>query len=141
VRAGSWDFGSQDGVGGGMNRAGRAAADLARRETGVPWVHLLGVSWGGKLALACAAHRPDLYRSLILAAPKVNSFTSSDAVRPCGALFGHLADGILMVEALSVPLWETGQGARRGDGGSDELLLLQVTKKLTGSWRLEERNP
>jgi len=46
-----------------------AAADLARRETGVASVHLLGVSWGGKLALACAAHRPDLYRSLILAAP------------------------------------------------------------------------
>ncbi|MCX5674254.1 MAG: alpha/beta fold hydrolase, partial [Planctomycetota bacterium] len=46
-----------------------AAAGVARQETGVAAVHLLGVSWGGKLALACAAHRPDLYRSLILAAP------------------------------------------------------------------------
>jgi alpha-beta hydrolase superfamily lysophospholipase len=46
-----------------------AAAEWARRETGAASVHLVGVSWGGKLALACAAHRPDLYRSLLLAAP------------------------------------------------------------------------
>jgi len=48
-----------------------AAARLACGETGLATVHLLGVSWGGKLALACAAHRPDLYRSLILAAPGI----------------------------------------------------------------------
>ena len=48
-----------------------AAAELARAETGAAGVHLMGVSWGGKLALACAAHRPDLYRSLILAAPGI----------------------------------------------------------------------
>lgn len=48
-----------------------AAAELARRETGAPRVHLLGVSWGGKLALACVGRRPDLYRSLILAAPGI----------------------------------------------------------------------
>jgi len=48
-----------------------AAAERARDETGVERVHLMGVSWGGKLALACAAHRPDLYRSLILSAPGI----------------------------------------------------------------------
>jgi len=48
-----------------------AAAELARAETAVGAVHLVGVSWGGKLALACAAHRPALYRSLILAAPGI----------------------------------------------------------------------
>lgn len=48
-----------------------AAAELARSETGAPAVHLMGVSWGGKLALASAADRPDLYRSLILAAPGI----------------------------------------------------------------------
>jgi alpha-beta hydrolase superfamily lysophospholipase len=48
-----------------------AAVDLARRETGLAAVHLVGVSWGGKLALACAAARPDLYRSLILSAPGI----------------------------------------------------------------------
>ncbi|HET6441460.1 MAG TPA: alpha/beta fold hydrolase [Phycisphaerae bacterium] len=47
------------------------AAERARDETGVAGVHLLGVSWGGKLAVACAAARPDLYRSLILAAPGI----------------------------------------------------------------------
>lgn len=47
-----------------------AAADLARSETGAA-VHLVGVSWGGKLALASAAHRPDLYRGLILSAPGI----------------------------------------------------------------------
>ena len=45
------------------------AAERARDETGVAGVHLLGVSWGGKLAVACAAARPDLYRSLLLASP------------------------------------------------------------------------
>jgi len=48
-----------------------AAADLARRETGAAAVHLLGVSWGGKLALACAGRRPELYRSLTMAAPGI----------------------------------------------------------------------
>lgn len=48
-----------------------AAAGLARRETGLAQVHLMGVSWGGKLALACAARRPHLYRSLILSAPGI----------------------------------------------------------------------
>ena len=48
-----------------------AAAEIARRETGATAVHLMGVSWGGKLALAAAADRPDLYRSLILAAPGI----------------------------------------------------------------------
>ena len=44
------------------------AAERARDETGVASVHLLGVSWGGKLAVASTA-RPDLYRSLMLASP------------------------------------------------------------------------
>ena len=44
---------------------------MACGETGLAAAHLMGVSWGGKLALACAAHRPDLYRSLILAAPGI----------------------------------------------------------------------
>jgi alpha-beta hydrolase superfamily lysophospholipase len=48
-----------------------AAAELARGETGAAAVHLMGVSWGGKVALASAAHRPDLYRSLILSAPGI----------------------------------------------------------------------
>jgi alpha-beta hydrolase superfamily lysophospholipase len=47
------------------------AAEQARDETGVAPVHLMGVSWGGKLAVACAAARPDLYKSLILAAPGI----------------------------------------------------------------------
>ncbi|MCX5682150.1 MAG: alpha/beta fold hydrolase [Planctomycetota bacterium] len=48
-----------------------AAARLACGETGLAPVHLMGVSWGGKLALACVAHRPELYRSLLLAAPGI----------------------------------------------------------------------
>jgi alpha-beta hydrolase superfamily lysophospholipase len=48
-----------------------AAARLACGETGFAAAHLAGVSWGGKLALACAAHRLELYRSLLLAAPGI----------------------------------------------------------------------
>jgi alpha-beta hydrolase superfamily lysophospholipase len=48
-----------------------ATAELARRETGLPGVHLVGVSWGGKLALASVARRPDLYLSLVLCAPGI----------------------------------------------------------------------
>jgi acylglycerol lipase len=47
------------------------ATDLARCETGLPTVHLLGVSWGGKLAVAAAGRRPDLYASVMLAAPGI----------------------------------------------------------------------
>ncbi len=53
-----------------------AAADLAAAETGHERVHLMGVSWGGKLALACGAYRPALYRSLVVAAPGL--FTQID---------------------------------------------------------------
>ena len=55
-----------------------AAAEVVRGETGFPTVHLAGVSWGGKLALAAAAHRPHLYRSLVLASPGI--FPKIDAV-------------------------------------------------------------
>ena len=44
------------------------AAERARDENDLAGVHLMGVSWGGKLAVASAA-RPDLYRSLMLASP------------------------------------------------------------------------
>jgi alpha-beta hydrolase superfamily lysophospholipase len=46
-------------------------SERACEETGIGAVHLMGVSWGGKLALACAGHRPDIYRSLILASPGI----------------------------------------------------------------------
>ena len=47
-----------------------AAAERASEETGVASVHLLGVSWGGKLAVASsAAARPGLCRSVMLASP------------------------------------------------------------------------
>jgi len=48
-----------------------AAAEFARRESAAAQVHLMGVSWGGKLALVAAADRPPLYRSVILAAPGI----------------------------------------------------------------------
>lgn len=47
------------------------AAERARDETELAQVHLMGVSWGGKLAVASAASRPDLYKSLLLAAPGI----------------------------------------------------------------------
>jgi len=56
--------------GSGTDR-GHERGHVDRAETGAAGVHLMGVSWGGKLALACAAHRPDLYLSLILAAPGI----------------------------------------------------------------------
>ncbi len=45
------------------------AAETACAEVDLGRLHLMGVSWGGKLALAAGGARPDLYRSLILAAP------------------------------------------------------------------------
>jgi alpha-beta hydrolase superfamily lysophospholipase len=46
------------------------AIELARRECDAPACHLLGVSWGGKLALAYAAERPgEALASLTLVAP------------------------------------------------------------------------
>jgi len=66
--------------GSGLNRGeepGHAAnaqvlvddVDRLRRAFGDPPVHLVGLSWGGKLATAAALHRPDDVASLILITP------------------------------------------------------------------------
>ena len=48
---------------------GIACADKLREVTGVGTVHIIGVSWGGKLAAAMHAARPDITSSLVLIAP------------------------------------------------------------------------
>jgi alpha-beta hydrolase superfamily lysophospholipase len=71
--------------GSGLNQADRGHADSADqalddarallvhllRETGLPSAHVIGVSWGGKLAALLAAQHPDRVASLTLIAPGI----------------------------------------------------------------------
>jgi acylglycerol lipase len=108
-----------------------AAAELARAETGAPGVHLLGVSWGGKLALACAARRPELYRSLMLAAPGILSLITLPLARQL-----HVALCLLVGRGrhrFPIPLGDpalfTGTPARRQYVAEDPLSLRDVTAR------------
>jgi len=78
------------------------AAEVARAETGAEAVHLMGVSWGGKLALACAGHRPDLYRSLILSAPGI--FPKVDVAFLCKVRVGKCLMLGREMERFPIPL-------------------------------------
>jgi pimeloyl-ACP methyl ester carboxylesterase len=44
-----------------------------RRQVGDPKLHLLGLSWGGKLAAAVALDQPEAFQSLILITPGLRS--------------------------------------------------------------------
>jgi alpha-beta hydrolase superfamily lysophospholipase len=103
-----------------------AAADLARTETGVPAVHLLGVSWGGKLAVVCIDRRPELYRSLMMAAP--------------GMLTGRGRRRFPI--PLADPTLFTGNPDRRRYVAEDPLSLREVTARfLYESHRLDHLAP
>jgi alpha-beta hydrolase superfamily lysophospholipase len=108
-----------------------AAARLACGETGLAPVHLMGVSWGGKLALACAAHRPDLYRSLILAAPGI-----IPRVDPTLAVKVRVAQSLVAGQALRlfpIPLQDPHLFTENPDRvryiASDALSLHEVTAR------------
>lgn len=106
-----------------------AAAELARSETGADRVHLLGVSWGGKQALACAGHRPDLYRSLIMGAPGIIpqvDFALVNKLRVAKALAAGRA-----TERFDIPLQDpglfTGVPEKQRYIAEDPLSLREVT--------------
>jgi acylglycerol lipase len=108
-----------------------AAADLARRETGCPGVHLLGVSWGGKLALACAGRRPDLYRSLILAAPGILPRITLPMAEKCRVALAVLRGNDLrrFPIPLADPTLFTGNPERQRYVAKDPLSLREVTAR------------
>ncbi|RKS76509.1 pimeloyl-ACP methyl ester carboxylesterase [Actinomadura pelletieri DSM 43383] len=54
------------------------AADLLRAELGPDPAHLVGVSWGGVIALRMAATRPDLVRGLIVIGASLGSGTDPE---------------------------------------------------------------
>ena len=107
------------------------AARLACGETGLAPVHLMGVSWGGKLALACAAHRPDLYRSLILAAPGI-----LPRVDPALAVKARVAQSLLTgrpLQRFPIPLQDPRLFTENPDRvryiAGDPLSLREVTAR------------
>ncbi len=54
---------------GGLLRDVAVAVDWLQTCTGMPTVHLVGVSWGGKLALAAAMRQPERFGNVVLVAP------------------------------------------------------------------------
>ncbi|MCK4850891.1 MAG: alpha/beta fold hydrolase [Phycisphaerae bacterium] len=64
-------------------------------------VHLAGVSWGGKLALAAALKRPEFFASLTMITPGIFPQVSLSAKQKLAVLFKHLFKPKAM---LAVPL-------------------------------------
>ena len=68
-------------------------------------VHLAGVSWGGKLALAAALKRPEFFASLTMIAPGLFPRVSLPGKQKLAVLFKHLVRPKAM---LPVPLEDAG---------------------------------
>jgi pimeloyl-ACP methyl ester carboxylesterase len=64
-----------------------------RRRLGDPKLHLLGLSWGGKLATAVALDQPDELQSLILVTPGLRSRTDLSLLAKANVLLSLLAGG------------------------------------------------
>jgi acylglycerol lipase len=64
-----------------------------RRQLGDPKLHLLGLSWGGKLATAVALHQPEELKSLILVTPGLRSRTDLSLLAKANVLLNLLAGG------------------------------------------------
>jgi len=64
-----------------------------RRQLGDPKLHLLGLSWGGKLATAVALHQPEELKSLILVTPGLRSRMDLSLLAKANVLLNLLAGG------------------------------------------------
>jgi pimeloyl-ACP methyl ester carboxylesterase len=64
-----------------------------RRQLGDPKLHLLGLSWGGKLATAVALDQPEELQSLILVTPGLRSRTDLSLLAKATVLLNLLAGG------------------------------------------------
>jgi len=64
-----------------------------RRQLGDPKLHLLGLSWGGKLATAVALDQPEELQSLILVTPGLRSRTDLSLLAKANVLLNLLAGG------------------------------------------------
>ena len=61
-------------------------------------VHLAGVSWGGKLALAAALRRPEFFASLTMITPGIFPRVSLSGKQKLAVLFKHLFEPKAMLE-------------------------------------------
>ena len=118
-----------------------AAAELARQETGRDQVHLLGVSWGGIAALAAAADRPDLFRSLLLSAPGLyvqGGLFLGSLGRTLWGLFRHgRAARLALPEDDGLPFAASEERRRYAD--ADPLRLREMTVRFfMETWRLTQ---
>ncbi len=103
-------------------------------------IHLAGVSWGGKLALAAALNRPEVFASLTMITPGIFPRVSLPGRQKLTVLFKHLFEPKAM---LAVPLEEarlfTDNPERIAFIEQDELRLRQASVSFFwASYRLDK---
>ncbi|GAA3172307.1 MULTISPECIES: alpha/beta fold hydrolase [Streptomyces] len=111
----------------GLDGYADTAAALIR-ERGGP-AHVLGVSWGGVIALRLAARHPDLVASLIVASSSPGSGTDP---RKAAAMRARAAE----LDALGPRAFAERRGPRLVSGAAPEALVRRVTDTMAAAVRL-----
>jgi pimeloyl-ACP methyl ester carboxylesterase len=104
-----------------------AAAEVIRERGGR--AHVLGVSWGGVIALRLAARHPDLVESLVVADSSAGSGTDPAKAEGMRARAAELAE-------LGPRAFAEKRGPRLVSGGAPEELVQRVVGTMAGSVRL-----
>lgn len=104
-----------------------AAAEVIRERGGR--AHVLGVSWGGVIALRLAARHPDLVESLVVADSSAGSGTDPAKAEGMRARAAELAE-------LGPRAFAEKRGPRLVSGGAPEELVQRVVDTMAGSVRL-----
>ena len=107
--------------------ADAAATVLEQRTTGP--AHVLGVSWGGVIAMRLAARRPDLVRSLVLADSSRGSGRDAEQAAAMRARAAELAD-------LGPAEFARRRGPRLVSGAAPAELVDRVIRTMAASVRL-----
>jgi len=119
----------------------RELLDVLLRETGQPSAHLVGVSWGGKSAVAATAAMPQQVRSLSLIAPGFFAKVDLPAVEKLRVAFSLVNNRKRMFD---IPLNDarlfTGNSERIRYVEEDSLRLMEVSATfLVASRQLDRR--
>lgn len=106
-----------------------AAAAVIRAHDGGGGAHVLGVSWGGVIALRLATRHPDLVASLTIADSTPGSGTTPDKAAGMRARIAELAD-------LGPRAFAERRGPRLVSAGAPHELLRRVVDTMADSIRL-----
>lgn len=105
-----------------------AAAEVVRRHAGGP-VHVLGVSWGGVIALRLALRHPDLVTSLVIADSTRGSGQCEDGA-------AKMRDRARELEQVGTEAFAAARARRLVSPAASEELVDAVAREMAGALRL-----